>query len=524
MGIVSSKRKFIIALAILIVAQLAAYTFLGFQKQDYHIDEYSTYQYANSDSIWWSIPQGEWTSPDYLLKQMLVDSPEEKFQYGDIIRKQADDLHPFLYSWTINTVCSLWPGEELSPWQGLAVNFIPAAGLTVLSAAIVLQIEKNRKLALLAAAVTAFSFGIVDMVMFIRMYTQLMFWTAALCLIHLKYWEKRTPAFYVLMFAVSVCGTLTQYHFLIFLFFSCLYFGVRLLVLRRWKEAALYAGTEAAAGGFTVLVFPPIIGQLFQPHGSTEIADTGSLPERIWNYFSIAARSVWGGALWGLIAVLILAGAVWFLVRSRGRRPADEAFWGKLGQLAFPVVPFFVFLGASAPYYTSRYVAILFPALIVVALVFLHRLFGAMNGTRRTALVLTAALAGVITVFPYTQQTLLNLYSDRVSVLESAAENSQKKVVAVSPYDWLIPYDYCEIAMYDEFIWVTPESLQDPDVQALLPQEDFMLYVFDLSGNYEAAVEQVEPMLEEIFEGISIEEAWTTRVAEVYYCAVQTVQ
>lgn len=79
MGIVSSKRKFIIALAILIVAQLAAYTFLGFQKQDYHIDEYSTYQYANSDSIWWSIPQGEWTSPDYLLKQMLVDSPRRNF-------------------------------------------------------------------------------------------------------------------------------------------------------------------------------------------------------------------------------------------------------------------------------------------------------------------------------------------------------------------------------------------------------------------------------------------------------------
>ena len=59
------------------------------------------------------------------------------------------------------------------------------------------------------------------------------------------------------------------------------------------------------------------------------------------------------------------------------------------------------------------------------------------------------------------------------------------------------------------------------DVQALLPQEDFMLYVFDLSGNYEAAVEQVESVLEKMDATVSVDEAWTTRLAEAYYCTVQ---
>lgn len=524
---IKENKKWILLILLLFVIQIIVYVFFGMQKIDYHTDEYNTYLLANhAPDPWWSIPQDQWvTTEETMLTKMLVDSEDEKFQYAAILKKQSLDLHPFLYSWTVNTICSIWPGTDLSQWQGLTVNFIAAIGITVLAFITSLMLQKDKIIALLTAVAVVFSYGVVDMIMFIRMYTQLMFWGLALFSIHLVFWNQQKPLFYILLFVISVCGTLTQYHFLIILFFSCLYFGIRLIGKRKSKNAILYLVTEIIAGCFVIALFPPILSQLFEPHNSTAIRDNGSLLSRISEYVEIANTNIFNGwmAFFAVLCFVLIISFFYAKVTCRKNTfllIRQENYWGKICFCCVSPSMFFVFLGFTAPYYAARYVAILFPILITIAVSITSQTFLMLVRHKTIALVLTIVCFSMVTIHPYTESPLTNLYKDRIPIHENAEKNSEKPVVIVSEYDWLVPYNYSELSEYGKYIRVTTESLSKDSVQSLLPKEDFMLYVYDFSSDYESVLQEALPFLKQYYGKISLNEGWTTRCAKVFDCKI----
>lgn len=242
------KRPVLLCIVLLLALQLVCYIGLGTQKADFHTDEYYTYQLANSSQgAWWVVPFQEWAHADSLREQMVVSSPDTAFRYSTIMEIQSHDLHPFLYSFLVNTVCSFFPGV-FSRWTGLAINFFFAAACTVLVFFCTRHLIQNNLFSFLAASAFSFAFGVVNMVFFIRMYVMVMFWVAALATLHVFYWNKKLDfRFFLILFLCTLGGTFTQYHFLIYLFFLCLFFGISLLVRKCWGAALGYLATEAAA-------------------------------------------------------------------------------------------------------------------------------------------------------------------------------------------------------------------------------------------------------------------------------------
>lgn len=527
----SSKQKTVcimLAIFLLFVAQLIFYINWSEQKKDFHTDEFFTYQLANSTyGPWWIIAEDKWTSPDQLTEQMVVRTPQAAFQYAEIREKQASDLHPFIYSMTINTACSVAAmfGVDFTMWTGLAVNFIFILPTSVLVYFLVKKLTQNQLTALFTAACFGFSAGVLDMVLFIRMYVMAMFWCALAALVQIHWIDKkRTITFYLSMLFISVLAVLTHYHFLLYLFFSCLVFGIYLLVQKKYKDAIFFVLTEATAGVLVIGIFPPILKQLFTPSSSTAITDDNSLFARFLIYISLLNKAIFGGLLW----YILLASTILFIickVRAKKHPYNKKSNLGwKLALMILPPVGFLAVLAVTAPYLSTRYVSMIYPVAIAGIIVVLYQAVRLLVGHRK---VVCCAVSGVVlltcTLYSYRVTAISNLNTDREPVIQLAQEHQGMKALLVGHNSWQTPYDYSELVNYSAYLWVSRESLQTSEIQEILPHEDFLIYLFSyFSGDGYVPPEEMEQILEDIYEEpISLTYQWDTRMGSVYLCSFE---
>ncbi len=165
------------------------------------------------------MPEKEYFSPD-LIRQQLVVQPDDTFNYQGVMERESFDRHPFLYALFMHTLCSFFPGE-FSWWVGLAVNVLFAVLGVFVIFLCMRQLTKRFAVAVGTAVFYGITYGMVQEVTFIRSYVILMFLTALILYIHLKYWEEPFQLqFYALLGVTSLCGALIHYYFIVFLFSS----------------------------------------------------------------------------------------------------------------------------------------------------------------------------------------------------------------------------------------------------------------------------------------------------------------
>ena len=453
-----SPGWFYAALALFIIAALCLLIFYGNRKAGFHEDEYYSY-YSTNRSLGLYEPDGAWQDRQTVLDEFSVVSGEG-FSYSRVREAQSWDVHPPFYYYLLHTVCSLTPGV-FSKWQGLFLNMLAF----VLNAVLLALTGRCffRKLDLAApfpeagaVILTAFwclNPAVISGVLFIRMYEWLTVFVLALCLLHLELDFSRpvfSLRFLAGLFLISFLGFMTQYFFVIYLFFTGL-FTVLLCLFRKGLSpkqklfcVLRYAITAAAALVAGVLYYRAALSHIFRGYRGEEAQesffDLHNLTERLSYFGSLLNTGMFAGFLPVFLILAALCLILSFLLKKKLTGSEKHSLLPVLYLLFTTAASFLtiaktgLILGASSCRYELMLYGLIVLCLLTPFICLLSRLPDSAFCRTGAALLLAAFM--LIDLAGLLQQNVLFLYPEeaqRVAYCREEAARGTPLVILYNP-------------------------------------------------------------------------------------------
>lgn len=236
--------------------------FVGFQKQEYHIDEIYSYNFSNSVKAE-KFAEADWLKTKWIdgneFDELVTVQEGERFNYAAPYRNTALDAHPPLYYWALHTVCSMFP-DSFSKWLGIGLNLLFFVVTEVFIFLISRELIHTKIFQLLPVILYGFSLYAVDTITFIRMYMLLTMLTMIFVYQSLKIMKKSVTIKTMVPLCITIyLGAMTQYYFLVFAFWGCLSFLIYLLKNKRFKEMITYAVGALTSVILMFLSFPYVV-------------------------------------------------------------------------------------------------------------------------------------------------------------------------------------------------------------------------------------------------------------------------
>ncbi len=344
-------RIWLVSLFILLCMQLLLLTYFGNKKAGFHEDEYYSF-YSTNRTAGLFEPDREWVERDAFRNEFVV-LPGEGFRYGLVSMVQSWDVHPPFFYFILHTVCSFFPGV-FSKWAGIGVNMAAFCINFILLTWLAYMVSgKDRKLAFAVAAVHGCNGIIVSGVMFIRMYewlTVFVLWCACLHVRAVIKKDMGAKKFLLPLMVVNYCGFLTQYYYIIFLFFLAFGFCIwELYRERKWMFCIQYG----IACGFSLLLavvsYPASLSHIFRGYRGTgavgEFLDAANTGERLSFFAGLVNEYLFDGYLWlWLLAIAVMTGIIMIKGgKIKGRAEGLERH--------VEAAPYFLLLFASLGYF-----------------------------------------------------------------------------------------------------------------------------------------------------------------------------
>ena len=291
-----------------------------------------------------------WKTPED-AKNYLTVTQDEIFNYISPYYNQTRDVHPPLFYFVVHLASSFCLGV-FSKYIIFSVNLIFFL-LTCLILRKILILYNRESLAVPTILLYGLSMGAISMVIFLRMYAMVTFFTIAYFYLVLKITKSdfninRSMA--VLLTLTVVAGFLTQYYFCIFV--VCV-FAIAVLMMLRYKKFktalhfTLYHIIAAASG---LLLFPKAWEHIFDsPRG------IGSTSHLVFSeqLEAMVNRLTYAFSLNRYVAVAIFLLIISYVfIRLISRTDTPEQKQAKLFNIALftvPAVVFFVFSAKLSP-------------------------------------------------------------------------------------------------------------------------------------------------------------------------------
>ena len=319
---IMSKSKadtaFKIMLIITIVLQLAVALCFCMQKQGFHYDENYSY-YSSNVTYGLNPPDGDWLSGSTIAEEFCI-TPGMGFNFPLVAQMQSFDVHPPVYYFLLNIICSLSSGI-FSKWQGLILNLIFFVISELLIIAIADKVgNKNKAITWFSLALFGFSPAIISGITFIRMYMLLTSECMALILIHMNMLTdiKNSGSLsrfakYLIQIAVTVyIGFLTHYYFAVFAFFVAAFTTLYLFFSKNTRKTSyIYAITVIAGLLSAVLSYPASLRHIFRGYRGTEAMgaffDMNNLSDRMGLFVGLIDDYVLNRTFYILLLIILLA-------------------------------------------------------------------------------------------------------------------------------------------------------------------------------------------------------------------------
>ena len=319
---IMSKPKadtaFKIMLIITIVLQLAVALCFCMQKQGFHYDENYSY-YSSNVTYGLNPPDGDWLSGSSISEEFCI-TPGMGFNFPLVAQMQSFDVHPPVYYFLLNIICSLSSGI-FSKWQGLILNLIFFVISELLIIAIADKVgNKNKAITWFSLALFGFSPAIISGITFIRMYMLLTSECMALILIHMNMLTdiKNNSSLsrfvkYLIQIAVTVyIGFLTHYYFAVFAFFVAAFTTLYLFFSKNTRKTSyIYAITVIAGLLSAVLSYPASLRHIFRGYRGTEAMgaffDMNNLSDRMGLFVGLIDDYVLNRTFYILLLIILLA-------------------------------------------------------------------------------------------------------------------------------------------------------------------------------------------------------------------------
>ena len=337
---IMSKPKadtaFKIMLIITIVLQLAVALCFCMQKQGFHYDENYSY-YSSNVTYGLNPPDGDWLSGSTIAEEFCI-TPGKGFNFPLVAQMQSFDVHPPVYYFLLNIICSLSSGI-FSKWQGLILNLIFFVISELLIIAIANKVgNKNKAITWFSLALFGFSPAIISGITFIRMYMLLTSECMALILLHMNMLTdiKNSNSLsrfvkYLIQIAVTVyIGFLTHYYFAVFAFFVAAFTTLYLFFSKNTRKTSyIYAITVIAGLLSAVLSYPASLRHIFRGYRGTEAMgaffDMNNLSDRMGLFVGLIDDYVLNRTFYILLLIILLA---YVQVRFMNKRVSPNLCFG----------------------------------------------------------------------------------------------------------------------------------------------------------------------------------------------------
>ena len=488
-AVFSPKLKKILPLVFCLSLILTVGLYFTFQKQGLFIDEIYSYGLSNSEYAPFlkDLKGGDVVGQIYtrqdLMDYVAVQEGESFGFFQSVYYNQEQDVHPPLYYFFLHLASLLTP-NRLSPWSGLALNYVFFLALLLLLDALGRRLFSHpaaRWSTLLCYGLSSLALSALNM---IRMYMLLSFFSLLLAywLVRLDEAEEKNASRrkrwgYLICFGLTLtAGLLTQYYFVFYAFFLCLTYLLRLLLKRQWGRALGFGAVSLGGVGLMVLIFPAVIrhmssGALVSGNNALgNLTDLGRWPEQLKYYLIGSEVRLWAAVRVALLCLLIC------LIFFRRLRPNQEENRGLSPLwLALPAGFALIVIAIVSPVQTLRYVWSLAPALALGSGWLLDRALSLLPRTRLEGpagrLIQLGALALLIVFsgwkllqFPpdylYPEMPAMN------AALEEEINKGASCLYVTNHYYAPMTQDLAQLALFDEF-YVT-DTLIRPELSTYL--------------------------------------------------------
>lgn len=325
------KDKYNLISIVLIVMILLTAIMFGFKKQGFYIDEYYVYTFANGTQVGIDIDSGKWNNTSRYLNQ-LVSEGDENFRFDTTYHNCENGVHPPMYYFLVHFVSSIFTGV-FSKWIGLSINILLLIPILILVKRIVWILSGGDEIiSLLTVALYGLSPITISMVMLTRMYLLMSLWVVLYVYIHVRNLDRGTLSIGRFLFPVFVCGFfgfLTQYFFVVIMFFITFVYAFYLLVFcRKIKDTLIYGTTALLSLIATYFVWPVSVFHIFKGHRGkgafSQARDFSNMINRFTTHFQWMNELVFGKTVVFFILLLVIGLCIFASRYSRLRRSSQK--------------------------------------------------------------------------------------------------------------------------------------------------------------------------------------------------------
>ena len=505
----NNKKKTTYILIAICVLQLFLALFWANKKSYLFMDELFSYVTSNrAEGIEEELPANEWLDESWLTEYMSADS-EHRFEYGIPYRNQDADVHPPLFYLFLHTACSLIP-EEFSYMAGTGCNILFFIGSTIALYFLGKELFKSKACGLLSAFLYSISYGGLNTMTFIRMYMLLTLILILHTFVYLKYFEQDEipPKGYLLLGMTVIAGTLTQYYFVIIAFFFGVWYAIKFLYKKQYKQLGKYIATAGLSAGCCLAIYPTMLKHIFGTSRGVEarenFASSEGYLEKLRTMWKLLDSQLFFNLFLLVLAVLaFLAAAVYFKKKEK----PDRELCMTSGMILFACAGYFMVVTKIAPYQIDRYLMPIYPLIYMIIIGAAYRLAVNLMPKNLAAVLCILGFGGLSAVhmihsaIPYT-------YSEDIVItprLTLAEEYQDNYAIYIRERESDIPkyYDILQVlSKYKGYYYIDDLTMIDEieeDMECLEGESQVVLYV-----DQDVDQEKAEMIAQTIFSGAEL--------------------
>lgn len=448
--------------------------FFGYKKQGYYLDEYYTYTLSNGTQLGIAMDMGKWNDTGKFTDQ-LISTGSENFSFSQTYENNENDVHPPLYYFLIHFVSSVFSGTFLK-WIGIAVNTVLFMIAIYIFYLLAYELLSDRTYAAMVTLFYASSPAIISGVMLTRMYVQLSIFVMLITYIILQDMKRdkiSIKGFLLPVALVGFLGFLTQYYFVIYMFFISASYCVYLLINKEIKR--IFAFGIAALIGLvaTYFVWPVSVFHIFKGYrGKDAFSNAMTLDKtftKIFRYVILTNDNLYGGLLI-LVMIAAIFGIVVFVKKKDKVAKLCKPIVVLLSSLCYFAVVAKVGLYNGWP--CNRFVYPVYGLFLLLTFMLIRYLLSAfITDSKKTIAIMMIVTLG-LNVICYAKGQVLFLYPEDKELVDYLAQNKGSKAIAVVNDDGTYDNIIRDMINYSEVLAIDCEKEDDLSALAIDTKSD----------------------------------------------------
>lgn len=505
------SHKNLIFFCLIIAFQLFVTIYFEFQKDSLFGDELFSYTFANAfytNTV--NNPTNSYTANAFIYfhhwldssiwKHMFTVQEGQQFSYASVIYNQEFDISPPLHTLLLHSICSFFP-DVFTKWFSFVINAV----FFILAQIVLFKIGNclftDLRISLLLCTIYGFSWGGINTVVYLRMYTMVVFFALLLVYAAIKLYDSATYKTYstgwlVLTFFTTLGGILTHMHFLIFSFFVGLVFVGLHWSKGLWQRGLAFGLSLLCSVIIAFLSYPRIVEVLFGKGNAGFYIDPKyyDVFSVFRTYFRIINYEFFGYLGDTFLLLLFLSIIVRLIVNyGKERKLLDiiTSFDKSINDsvlsntnnnrivftcICLVVVATFVFICFFTVYMANRYMYIFYPFLTILMVGFIAMFH------KRFKIIFYASMVLLIYNFSFYNTGYLHAYERGQSIIEGVFVNEKVDAVVIQKAESFWPLIWRgEMLMEAENSYLTTVERLDESVEEIkykeLSKQNLIVYV-----------------------------------------------